>query len=183
MRRLLLASLLFGFFATARLTFAGDAPTTAPSSDESALLAKVTPLIGGEWRIKATWAAGNPLEARAIYSWGIGKKFVNAKTFVGTDKGEYQRYESMFGVQDGKLMSWDFVFDGHQHTSTFMIEGNKLSTTRSLGSNKDGEQILHNSIEIVEPNKMHWVATIEQNGQNKPLMDGYWIREASASSN
>src|SRR5213593_2835823 len=80
------------------------APTTAPASDDALkLLDAVTPLIGGEWKIKATWAGGAPLDARAIYEWGIGKKFIEARTYVNAPEGEYQRYLTIFGAHDGKL--------------------------------------------------------------------------------
>src|SRR4051812_47154159 len=72
----------------------------------------VAPYVGGEWRINGAWKDGNQLQARATYEWGVGKKFIIAKTFVSGANKEYQRYTTIFGEQDGKLMAWGFVFDG-----------------------------------------------------------------------
>ena len=95
-------------------------------------------------------------------------------------KGEYQRYENIFGVQDGKLTSWAFVVDGEVVISEFKIDGKKLSSSRTMEGDKPG--VLHQSIELVEPNKFRWLVSIEQDGATKELMDGFWIREASSSA-
>src|SRR5947207_2337234 len=118
----------------------------APTSDDP--LQAIAPYVGGEWKINATWAGGNPLQARAVYEWGVGKKFVNAKTFVTTEKGEYQRYETIFGVKDGKLTAWGFVFDGHVDVTEFSVDGKKLSGSRAMKTADGGMGTLHQSIEL-----------------------------------
>lgn len=143
-------------------------------------LTALTPYVGGEWKIKGTWKDGSPIEAREVFDYGIGKKFITCKTFVNAPKGEYQRYENIFGVQDGKLMSWAFVYNGEVAISEFKIDGKKLSSSRTVSGDKPG--VLHQSIELVEPNKFRWLVSMEQDGQTKELMDGMWIREASASA-
>src|SRR5256885_8498475 len=121
------------------LDTSSKAPTTAPASDDAMkLLDEVTPLIGGQWKIKANWTGGEPLDARAVYEWGIGKKFIEARTYVNAPEGEYQRYLTMFGVQDGKLHAWQFTFDGHADQLDFSIDGKKLSSARTMKSANGG---------------------------------------------
>jgi hypothetical protein len=183
-RPLLLAGFatLLACFATAvaRAEPAAAPPTTAPSADAdaSAVIEPIVPYLGGEWRIKATWAGGNALEAREVFEWGVGKKFISCKTFVSQPEGgEYQRYETIFGARDGKLTAWGFVFDGHTDVTEFHVNGKNLSSTKPMAEGGT----LHQSIELVEPNKFHWVVSVEKDGKNQQVMDGYWIREASAS--
>src|SRR5437762_741127 len=59
-----------------------NAPAANPAESASGDLVQqmLAPYIGGEWKIKAAWAGGNPLEGREVFDWGIGKKFVTCKT-------------------------------------------------------------------------------------------------------
>ena len=157
-------------------------PTTAPSAgmDSAQVIAPLAGLVGGEWRIKANWHDGTPLDARSVYAWGPGKKFIDCKTFVNAPEGEYQRYETMFGGEDGKLKAWQFAVDGHFAVMEFTVDGKKFSNSRPMPGAKAGD-ILHQSLEIVEPNRLHWVVTFEREAKVQPLIEGDWIREASAS--
>jgi hypothetical protein len=156
-------------------------PTTAPSAaDPAQVIAPLAGLVGGEWRIKANWHDGTPLDARAVYTWGVGKKFIHAKTFVNAPEGEYQRYETVFGGEDGKLKAWQFAVDGHFTAMDFTVDGKKFSNSRTMPGAKAGDT-LHQSLEIVEPNKLHWIVKFERDGKVQPLIEGDWIRDASAS--
>jgi hypothetical protein len=160
-----------------------NAPTTAASEDRFKLLEPLVPYIAGEWKIDSKWTDGNPLKARATYQWGVGKKFIVARTFANGPQGEYQRYETIFGVKDGKLTAWGFTFDGSADSGTWTIDGKKLSNSKPMNSARGGGTgTLHQSIELVEPNRMHWLVSFEKDGETKQLMDGYWIREGSAST-
>ena len=143
-------------------------PGQKPAAD---LLAMVAPYIGGEWRIEATWTAGNPLKARETFEWGIGKKFIVAKTYVSKEDGsEYQRYETIYGEKDGQLVSWGFTFDGHADELKWTIEGKKLSAAKPMKLQDGSMGTLHQSVELVEPNTFHWLVSIEANGKMQPLM-------------
>jgi hypothetical protein len=161
---------------------AGESPTTAPSSSAASdAFNLVGSLVGGEWRIEAKWSSGAPLKARASYEWGVGKKFVEAKTFPQDEKGvEYQRYLTIFGNKDGKLISWGFMFDGHTDTSEWTLDGKKLSSAKSMPAKNGGESkaILHQSIELTDANQMRWVVVIENDGKKEQIMDGTWVRQS-----
>jgi hypothetical protein len=157
---------------------------TAPAAEKSAttqpvdpLLAPLAPYVGGEWRLKAAWADGTPLQAREIYDWGVGRKFITCKTWVGKADEEYQRYDETFGVQDGKLMSWSFAFDGHVNVGEFKVDGKTLSSSRVLSGDAG---TLHQSVELLDANRFRWVVKIVKDGKDQPLIDGTWVREATA---
>lgn len=156
------------------------APTTAPSKADP--LQALVPFIG-EWKIDTTWKDGNPLKARDVYEWGVGKKFIVAKTFVQKPDGtEYQRYETIFGVQDGKLMAWEFVFDGKTDSMEFQVDGKKLVCAKPMDAPAGKPKvILHQSLELVDANSFRWKVAIEQDGKMNELMDGTWVRESSAA--
>jgi hypothetical protein len=159
------------------------APATAPSAAPSPAGARfqelMAPLVGGEWRIEATWSNGDKLKARATYAWNLGKNFVTAKTYPMTPDGkEYQRYETIFGMKDGKLWGWSFVYDGTSDEGEWTVEGKKISNVKPM-KNPSGEVTskLHQSVEVVEPNKMQWKVAFERGGEMHPIMDGYWVRD------
>ena len=104
----------------ASLAIASQEKSAAKSaSDQSSadLLKVLESYIGGEWHCTGSWSTGEKLVAREVFTWSVGKKFVNVKTFVGAGAEEYQRYDAMYGVKDGKLMSWSFAYDGTTSTA------------------------------------------------------------------
>ncbi|HEY7087323.1 MAG TPA: hypothetical protein VH518_04490 [Tepidisphaeraceae bacterium] len=153
------------------------APTTRPSA-----LSAVAPFVGGEWRIKATWAGGNPLEARAIYDWGLNKKFVVAKTFVKLPEGgEYQRYETIFGDDKGQLMSYGFTFNGEVHVLPMAVDGRTISDEWTVDG-ENGSVRIKQRIELLDDNHFHWQVWSAAAGADwKPMMDGTWVRGAASA--
>ena len=137
--------------------------------------------VGGEWRINGAWKDGAPIQGREVFEWGVGKQFIICKTFLATPKGEYQRYETIFGEQDGKLMAWGFTYDGHMDATEFNVDQKKMSSRKPMPGAQDG-QILLQSVEMVESNKFQWKVATEKDGQVKELMDGMWIRSREASA-
>ncbi|HYF52193.1 MAG TPA: hypothetical protein VEJ63_22490 [Planctomycetota bacterium] len=155
------------------------ADTSATSVDTKATLAALAPLIGGEWRVNAKWASGEPLNARSIYDWGVGKKFVTGKVFVTNPDGkEYQRYESVYGMRDGKLMLWDFSFEGVVDLSEWKLDGKRLYTERLMKS-PNGESKMVQSIELFEENKFRWIVAFEGGGKKNTLIDATWVRTSA----
>lgn len=178
-----LCTLIVALLVTNALVRAVEpSPATAPAKsagDEA--FALLTSFVGGEWRIEAKWSSGAPLKARATYEWGVGKKFVEAKTFPQDEKGvEYQRYLTVFGTKDGKLMSWGFMFDGHTDSAEWTLDGKKFSSAKPMLAKDGGESkaILHQSIELTDANHMRWIVVIENDGKKEQVMDGTWERQS-----
>ena len=160
-------------------------PAPAQARDTASVqtpLDLLVPYIGGEWQCTGKWSSGEPLVAREVFTWGIGKKFINVKTYVTGPEGEYQRYEAMYGVKDGKLMSWSFTFDGKAETAEWKVEGKKWSASNAQKTPDGASMIVHQSVELVEPNKFRWIVEIERDGQRTPLFDGFWVRESAPAA-
>jgi hypothetical protein len=68
----------------------------------------------GEWTVHGKWNTGEELHARTVYEWGVGNKIIKYKSFVKTDKGEYQRYDGVMAWHPKKksLFIITFSFDG-----------------------------------------------------------------------
>jgi hypothetical protein len=77
----------------------GSSSGLARAEDKKTDENKLAPLerFLGQWVINAHWSNGEELHARTTYEWGIGKKFITAKTFVKNGDKEYQRYEGVLG--------------------------------------------------------------------------------------
>ena len=151
----------------------GPATTTESAApDVPAPLAPLVEYIGGEWRIDATWSNGQPLRGRQVFEWGVGRKFIVARTFAHGPGGEYQRYHTIYGVEDGKLTAWGFTFEGQVEKVHFTIDAQKLSMSRPI---KGGT--LHQSIELRKPHESRWIVELERDGRREQLMDGLWMRD------
>lgn len=94
---------------------AGEESASTAAEKQVDRLAPLARLIG-EWRVEGAWTSGDKLKARAVYSWGIGKKFIDAETFViNNDTGEeYQRYDAVMGwhPQKQSLFQTSYAYDG-----------------------------------------------------------------------
>jgi hypothetical protein len=161
------------------LCAAARAQTTQPSSAVDA----VAPYIG-EWHINATWAGGNALDARNVFEWGLNKKFIVVKTFVKQEDGkEYQRYEGIYADHEGKLMYYNFRFDGEADVRPMECKGHNVSNSWSV-SEKDGSATnLRQSVELIDDNHFRWqVATQQKDGPWQTIMDGTWERVTKTAS-
>lgn len=153
-------------------------PAQAQSGPASDPLKLLEPYIGGEWHCTGAWSTGEKLVARETFTWGVGKKFVNVKTYVTGPEGEYQRYEGVYGVKDGKFTGWSFAYDGISDTTEWTIDGNRWYTAKTHKSADGGEYTIHQSVELVAPDKFHWLLEMEQNGTRSTMFDGYWVRQS-----
>lgn len=153
-----------------------------PAAQGADLLKTLEPYIGGEWKCVGKWSDGRSLDAREVYTWGIGKKFVKVKTYLSGAEGEYQRYEAMYGVKDGGLMSWSFAYDGTVQVAEWKVDGRKWSTSNMQKTATGTEQVIHQSIELIEPDKFRWLLEIEADGKRQTLFDGHWVREGAAGA-
>lgn len=163
--------------------------STAPAAwcatdTEPSPLDVLAPYVGGVWEVNGKWADGNALEAHEIFEWGPGKKWITCKTFLHRKDGQlFQRYETVFGVKDGKLTTWGFTFNGKMDTNEWKVDGKRMHTASTMpGVDVQSGSTLYQSIEQVEPNKFRWVVEQETNGQKQLLIDANWIRSASSAA-
>jgi hypothetical protein len=141
-------------------------------------LAAVAPFVGGEWRIDGKWVNGEALKARETFAWGLGNKFIEVRTFVSKSdgSGEYERYRGVFAVKDGKLVSYNFAYDGGNTVDDVTVEGKVLKIRRTV-ANVDVPTVIHQEIERTGDDTFHWRVSLERDGKTDKIMDGEWVRK------
>jgi hypothetical protein len=158
----------------------GAEPASQPASAQQGL-DMLKKMVGGEWTVEAKWSDGSPLKAREAFEMGAGDRFVYCKTFASRADGtEYMRYNTMFGVMDGKLTAWAFSYDGTAETSTMEVDGNTLWIKREVKSG-EGKAILKQSITLVDNDHFNWKVWMESGASTTQLMDGMWVRRGNAA--
>jgi hypothetical protein len=156
--------------------------TTKPSADAATdgdrALALLSKYVGGEWKIQATWSSGEALSARQSFVWGPGKKFIRSAVYVKTpaDGTEYMRYETIYGVREGKLIGWGFNFDGTtSEIEMRVISDTALAVDRTM-EGAGGKVTLKQTITLTDDDHFAWKVWTDRDGQQTQLMDGVWIR-------
>ena len=163
-------------FSLAALIPASRAADDAPSADGP--LAIIAPFVGGEWHIDGKWANGEALKAREVFTWGLGNKFVEVRTFVSRNdgSGEYERYRGVFAVKDDKLVSYNFAYDGGNTVDDVTVEGKVLKIGRTV-ANVDVPTVIHQEIERAGDDAFRWRVSLERDGKTDKIMDGEWVRK------
>jgi hypothetical protein len=175
--RTAVAAFLFGsLIALAAAAGADDAAAPADGP-----LAAVAPYVGGEWTIDGKWKNGEALKAREVFTWGLGNKFVEVRTWVSRDdgSGEYERYRGIFAVKDGKLVSYNFAYDGRNTLDDVSVEGNVLKIRRAV-TDVDAPTVIHQELERAGDDKFKWRVWLERDGKKDQIMDGEWVRRKDA---
>ena len=154
----------------------------APPPSAEGPLAVLAPLVGGEWHIDGTWANGEALKARETFAWGLGNKFVEVRTWVSRNdgSGEYERYRGVFAVKDGKLVSYNFAYDGANTLDDVTVDGKVVRLRRSVTST-DAPTVILQEIEPVGEDKFKWRVWLERDGKKDQIMDGEWVRRKSSA--
>src|ERR1700751_4878357 len=108
----LMRQLVVGIFVV--ITAGGALAQDKAKSPETNQLAFLSRFVG-EWTVEGKWNSGDELRARNVYEWGLGNKIIKSKTFVQSDKGEYQRYDAVMAWHPKKksLFIISFSFDGN----------------------------------------------------------------------
>lgn len=155
-------------------TVAADA---APAAEGP--LAAIAPYVGGEWRIDHKWDNGEALKARERFEWGLANKFVEVRTWVSRNDGSgaYERYRGVFGVKDGKLVSYNFSYNGENTVDEATVEGKVIKIRRVVTGATP--MVIRQEVELLEPNRRRWRVWIERDGKTEQIMDGEWVRRSA----
>jgi hypothetical protein len=156
--------------------------TSGPlTGDKAAGESKLAPLerYVGEWVVDAKWADGTPLKARNVIVWGLGKKIVQAKTFVQDGDKEYQRYEGVMAWHPEKksLYQVSFAFDGS--ISEVLIDS-KDKDTLQFGWTPFAEgkpSMVRQVLRFLDNDRFQWTVSIQDGEQWKQLIDATWRRK------
>ena len=135
--------------------------------------------FAGEWEVHGKWADGQPLHARGVYQWGLGKKIMTAETFVGDGDKEYQRYESVLAWHPEKksLFQISFAFDG---AVTEVMMESKDKDTLHIGwvpFTAGKPSPLRQVIKFLDQDRFQWTVSMQDGGNWKQLIDATWKRK------
>jgi hypothetical protein len=153
-----------------------DDKATPPKTNPTASLARFV----GEWTVHGKWNSGEELHARNIYEWGLDNKIVKSKTFVKTDKGEYQRYDAVMAwhPKNKSLFIISFSFDGGMTEN--LIEA-KDADTFHIGfiPFQEGEpakvrQIIH----FKDNDHFSWQVLLQNDKDWQEIINATWERKA-----
>src|SRR5262249_42673978 len=134
--------------------------------------------VGGEWVTDGHWASGEPLHARGVYEWGVGKKIIKAYTYVTANGKEYQRYEGVMAWHPKKksLFEISFAFDGA--ISEYILES-KDNDTLQIGfvPYTEGEESkVRQTIKFNDNDSFVWTVSIKADDGWKQLIESTWHR-------
>jgi hypothetical protein len=135
----------------------------------------------GEWQVEGTWADGSKLQARGVYSWGLGKKILKAKTFV-MDKGkEYQRYDGVMAWHPDKkcLFQISFAFDGHISETVIEPKGDDTLQIGFTPFHRDQPGMVRQVIKFKDKDHFVWTVTLKQGEKWKQLIEATWARKGA----
>jgi hypothetical protein len=137
----------------------------------------------GEWHIEAKWNTGEKLKARGIYDWGLGKKILVTKTFVGEPDKEYQRYEGVMTWHPAKKSLYQITFAYDGSITETMIE-TKEKDTLHLGYvpfTEGKPSLLRQTIRFTDKDHFVWTVQLKQGDDWKQLIEGTWVRKGAKS--
>ena len=133
----------------------------------------------GEWVINSHWSNGEELHARTIYDWGIGKKFIVAKTFVKDGDKEYQRYEGVLGWHPKKKTLFEISFAFNGEISEYILES-KDENTIQIGYTPFSEGQPNNvrqTLQFKDKDHFVWTVLLKMDGEWKQIIEGTWERK------
>ena len=134
----------------------------------------------GEWTFDGTWSNGEALKARETMEWGLNKKFINVRTWVTRNdgSGEYERYQSVYGVKDGKIVLYNFAYDGESSVDEVKVNGKVIDIRRKAKTPDGGEMVIRQEIEPDGKDRFRWRIWLDRDGNSQQIMDGVWVRKA-----
>jgi hypothetical protein len=167
--------------ARCAMVYAQTTQPSTPATEGDRAFAILSKYVGGDWKIQAKWSSGEELRAWQTFVWGPGKRFIRSVVYATSpsDGKEYMRYETVYGVRDGKLVGWGFTFDGTMDEAVMHRSGeNSLAVDREMAS-PNGKVARKQTITLTDDNHFTWKVWTERDGQKTQLMDGVWIRSES----
>lgn len=157
----------------------GEQPAT-PTDPIEGFREAIGPFIGS-WEIEATWAWGETLEARNVYSWDLSEGLVLAHTQAKDGDGPwYNRYLTVFAPGDtpDEIAIHTFTYDGTTRVGTMTVgESDKGNLLLSTSWDMGGSQIRQEN-ELVDDNTMAWRVWMRQNNESPwaQVMNDDWER-------
>lgn len=153
-------------------------------ADDKAVENKLAPLerFLGEWTIQGRWSDGKELQARGVYTWGLGKKFIVAKTFVGTGDKTYQRYEGIMGWHPTKkhLFETSYAFNGGVENIRIDVKDKDTLHLGFAPFSSDEPSEVRQVLKFLDQDSFSWTVELKSDKGWTKIMDGTWKRKQSS---
>jgi hypothetical protein len=152
----------------------------ADDKNQAAETNRLAPLerFVGEWTVHGKWNNGEELQARNVYEWGLGNKIIKSKTFVKSDKREYQRYDAVMAWHPKKksLFIISFSFDGNMTEN--LIESKDADTVHiGFSPFHDGEPgKVRQIIQFKDQDHFTWRVLLQNDKDWQEIINATWER-------
>jgi hypothetical protein len=152
--------------------------TFADKPAEKSHLTALEPFVG-EWEVDGKWSNGEALHARGVYTWGLGKKILTAKTFVRNGDQEYQRYESILTWHPEKKSLYEISFTYDGSISEVLIDNPDKNVLHIGWTPYDPAKPskVRQVIKFLDADHFQWTVTLKDGEEWKPLIDATWQRK------
>jgi len=159
------------------LAFAGSIARCEDAAGEDHL-APLSRFIGN-WVIDAKWVDGNDLHARASYEWGLGKKIIKYKVWVGQGVDEYLRYEGVIAYHPMRkqIVEYSFAFDGGITEVVLDVKDADTVQTGFTAFDPANPPKVRQVLKFTGNDKHAWTVEVSADGQWQQIMDGVWKRQ------
>jgi hypothetical protein len=135
--------------------------------------------FAGEWTVHGKWNNGEELQARNVYEWGLGNKILKAKTFVNSDKGEYQRYEGVMAWHSKKksLFIISFAYDGNITENVIEAKGEDTLLIGFTPLHAGEPNKVRQTIQFMDKDHFTWKVELQGDQGWQVLIDATWARK------
>jgi hypothetical protein len=136
--------------------------------------------FSGEWTVQGKWSSGDELQARNVYEWGLGNKIMTAKTYVKSDKGEYQRYEGVMAWHPKKksLFIISFAYDGNLTENVIELKGDDTLLIGFVPFHDGEPSKVRQTIQFKDNDHFTWKVELQVENEWKELINATWVRKA-----
>jgi hypothetical protein len=135
--------------------------------------------FAGEWTVNGKWNNGEELQARNVYEWGLGNKILTSKTFVKSDKGEYQRYEGVMAWHPKKksLFIISFAYDGNMTENVVEAKGDDTLLIGFSPFHTGEPSKVRQTIQFKDKDHFTWKVELQSDKGWQELIDATWVRK------
>jgi len=173
----LMGQLVVGIFVV--ITADGVSAQDKAKSTETNQLAPLSRFIG-EWTIEGKWSSGEELRARNVYESGLGNRIIKSKTFVKTDKGEYQRYDAVMAWHPKKkqLFIISFAYDGGMTENVIEPKGDDTVLIGFVPFQEAEPSKVRQTIQFKDNDHFTWRVEMQGDGGWQELINATWVRKS-----
>jgi hypothetical protein len=173
----LIGQLVVGIFVLN--TAGGISAQEKTKPTETDQLAPLSRFIG-EWTVEGKWNSGDELWARNVYEWGLGNKIIKSKTFVKSDKGEYQRYDAVMAWHPKKkqLFIISFAYDGNMTENVIEPKDDGNIFIGFVPFHEGEPTKVRQTIQFKDSDHFTWRVELQGDAGWQELINATWVRKS-----